>query len=369
VRIEAQKWLRGDEGDEEKGACITMQAVALGVAFQSSGPERLFNCARSICKLFIPKRSKAASAPVIRVSQVRALICDRIAEDGIELLRGAGLSVEIEPSIDREQLLDKVETYHILVVRSRTQVTREIIEAGRNLRIIARAGVGLDNIDLEAARARGLTVLNAPEAASNAVAELTIGLILAILHRLNSSRPTLGPSLRGKALGVIGLGRIGFLVAQKMKSAFNVKVIAHDPSPAPERLRELQAEAMDLDDLLALSDLASVHVPLTAETRHLINEERIARMKETAILVNTSRGGVVDEGALLEALQGGKLAGAGLDVYESEPPKDSRLVGLPNVVATPHIGAQTIETQSQLSLVIASKILEALKQAEAGNSY
>ncbi len=292
---------------------------------------------------------------------IRAIVCDRIGEDGIQLLRRSGLKVDVEPTVEQGELLNKIADYEIIVVRSRTQVTREVIEAGTKLRIIARAGVGLDNVDVRAAESKGVTVLNAPEAASNAVAELTIGLILTALHKLSSTKPDPTPTLRGRTLGVIGLGRIGFLVAYKLKSAFGLKLCVHDPKASMEKLLKLEATNTSLDDLLARSDVVTIHVPLLPETHHLMDERRISAMRDGAILVNTSRGGVVDEVALLEALEGGKLFAAALDVFEQEPPKDLRLARLSNFVATPHVGAQTAETQAEVSRGIATKILDALK--------
>jgi len=303
----------------------------------------------------------------VGLAKVGVLVCDPIGEDGVQLLRRTGLRVDVETALGQADLLKKISGYEVIVVRSRTKVTKEVIEAGTNLRIIARAGVGLDNVDVEAAESKGLIVLNAPEAASNAVAELAIGLILAVLHKLSIAKPDPAEGLTDKTLGVIGLGRIGFLVAHKLKSAFGVKPYVYDPKPSLEKLAKLQTENSSLETLLPRSDMVTIHVPLIPETHHLLDKRRISSMKDGAILVNTSRGGVVDEGALLRALESGKLRGAALDVFEHEPAPDPRLVRLPNFVGTPHIGAQTMETQEEVSRIVATKILESLKTTTSGN--
>jgi len=306
-------------------------------------------------------------------SQVKILVCDPIHRKGIEKLEEVGFKVDINPTISHKQLKKGVSEYDALIVRSRTKVTKEIIEAGKRLKIVGRAGVGLDNIDTETAQERGITVLNTPEAPAEAVAELTMGLILSLARNIPLADRTMkegkwikkkltGWQLSGKTLGTIGLGNIGLKVA-RLARAFGMKIlIAKRTPPAPELLKELDSEFIPLREMLQRSDLVTIHVPLTPQTRHMIGEEQLRLMKKGAHLINMSRGGVVDEKALLEALQSGKLGGAALDVYEEEPPKDLTLVRMPNVVCTAHIGAQTEEAQEIAATLIAEKMIASFKK-------
>ncbi len=304
---------------------------------------------------------------------MKVLVCDPIHEDGIKILKDAGFQVDINPEISYEELKEKVRNYDVLVVRSRTKVTREIIEAGEKLKVVGRAGAGIDNIDVEAAKEKGVKVLNTPEAPAIAVAELTIGLLLSLARQIPRADSSMkegrwakkefrGWQLNGKTFGVVGLGHIGEKVARLAK-AFGMKIlITKRTPPSPEILKELEAEFVSLDELLRRSDVISLHVPLTPQTYHMIGEKEIQLMKDGAFIINTSRGAVVDEKALFNALKSGKLGGAALDVYEMEPPKDYSLMKLPNVVCTPHIGAQTVEAQRAASTLLAQKIVETLKE-------
>jgi len=304
----------------------------------------------------------------------RVLVCDPICEEGIEKLRRAGFDVDVNPGISAEELRSVVSKYDVLVVRSRTKVTREVLDAGVRLKIVARAGSGTDNIDVKAAEERGVKVLNTPEASAFAVAELTIGLLLSLARRIPSAdrlmkegkwakKEFCGWELRGKVLGVVGLGNIGEKVA-KIAKALGMKILITKRTPPPsELLKELEAEFVPLQDLLKRSDVVTLHIPLTPKTYHFIGEKEIELMKDGAFLINTSRGAVVDEKALLRALQSGKLGGAALDVYKVEPPEDYTLMKLPNVVCTPHIGAQTAEAQKAAATLIAEKIIEAAKKS------
>jgi len=270
-------------------------------------------------------------------------------------------------------LKGRVRNYDVLVVRSRTKVTREIIEAGEKLKVVGRAGAGIDNIDVEAAKEKGVKVLNTPEAPAIAVAELTIGLLLSLARQIPRADSSMkegrwakkefkGWQLNGKTFGVIGLGHIGEKVARLAK-AFGMKIlITKRTPPSPEILRELEAEFVPLDELLKRSDIVSLHVPLTSQTYHMIGEREIQLMKDGAFIINTSRGAVIDEKALFKALKSGKLGGAALDVYEVEPPEDYSLMKLPNVVCTPHIGAQTVEAQRAAATLLAQKIVNELKR-------
>ena len=301
----------------------------------------------------------------------KILITDRIHEDGIKMLREVG-EVDVKTGLTTKQLLEEIKGYDVLVVRSATKVTKDVIEAGRKLKIIARAGAGLDNIDVQAASARGIELINAPEAPTIAVAELVIGLMLSWdrqLPRADASMKQgrwektqlMGSELRGKTLGIIGTGRIGRAVGYRAK-AFLMNLLAFDIGRSAEFAERTGARYVDLDTLLRESDFVTLHVPLLPETHHMIGRRELELMKPTAVLINTSRGEVVDEAALADALRKGKIAGACLDVYEREPPRDSPLLKLPNVILTPHIGASTIEAQREAAVLVAEKIKVALSK-------
>jgi D-3-phosphoglycerate dehydrogenase len=301
----------------------------------------------------------------------RVLVCDPIHEDGVKKLRDADFQVDMKTGISANELRNTVPNYEILIVRSRTKVTREIIEKGEKLKVIGRAGAGLDNIDLKAAEEKGIKVLNTPEAPAYAVAELTLGLMISLARRIPFADKTMkeekwlkkqliGWQLHGKILGVLGLGNIGGKVARLAK-AFGMKIlITKRTPPPPELLEELEANFVPLEELLRRSDIITIHVPLTPQTRHLIGEKEIALMKDGAFIINTSRGQIIDEKALYQALKKGKLGGAALDVFETEPPTSYDLIKLPNVVCTPHIGAQTVEAQRMAAILLVEKIIQAL---------
>ena len=305
-------------------------------------------------------------------SKMRILVCDPVHEEGIEKLKQAGFEVDVNPTITSEQLTKIVSNYDVLIVRSRTKVTKEIIEAGRQLKVIGRAGIGLDNIDLETAEKKGIMVFDVPAASANAAAELTAGLIISLarsIPRADNSmkegkwikKELMGGELRDKTLGIIGLGNVGGRIAKIAKALGMKMLITKRTPPAPELLRELEAEFVLLKELLQRSDVVTIHVPLTPQTKHMIGAQEIQLMKKSAFLINTSRGAIVDEKALLDALKSGKLGGAALVVYEIEPPKDLSLIKLPNVVCTPHIGAQTGRTQRITAVSLAEKIINTLK--------
>lgn len=300
----------------------------------------------------------------------KILICDTIHEEGIKKLKEAGFTVEEKTKITPEELVKVIGEYDAIVVRSRTKVTADVLRATKNLKVAARAGVGLDNIDVKEAEAKGVKVINTPEAPSVAVAELTIGFMLSLARaipladrKMKSSewiKSTLtGSELRNKTLGIIGFGRIGYQVAKRAK-AFEMKVLAYDVAleKLMDYVKEVGAEATTLQQLLKRSDFITLHVPLLPQTRHMIGEKEISAMKNGAYLINTSRGGIIEEEALKKALKSGKLAGAALDVFEEEPPKDTSLSGLDKVVCTPHIGAQTEEAQKDAGIIVAEKLIE-----------
>ena len=300
---------------------------------------------------------------------VKILVSDPIHRAGIERLEQLG-QVEVKVGLPREELVKSIKGQDVLVVRSATKVTREIIEAGENLKVIARAGMGLDNIDVGAARERGIKVVNAPEAPSVAVAELVFGLILGWVRHIPEAdlsmkqgkwekSKLMGSELRGKTLGIVGTGRIGREVAVRAK-AFGMNLLAHDIVRNEELVEQTGARYVDMETLLRESDFVTLHVPLTGQTERMIGKRELELMKPTAVLINTARGEVVDEQALAEVLRSGRIAGACLDVYTREPLVDSPLLGLPNVVLTPHLGASTEETQREAALIVAEKIKKAL---------
>jgi D-3-phosphoglycerate dehydrogenase len=303
----------------------------------------------------------------------KILICDPIDAEGVRKLRQVGFEIDNKPSINQAELEKIISGYDALVVRSRTKVTKQLLAKGSRLKVIGRAGAGVDNIDLEAAKKRGIAVLNTPEAPADSVAELTIGLILAVVRRISYADRSMkegkwikkeleGSLLNGKTLGLIGLGNVGIRVA-KIAKAFGMKILVTKRTPPSRELLDLLgAEFVLLEELLKRTDIVSVHVPLTEQTEGMIGEKELSLMKKGAVLINTSRGGIVDEEALLKALKSGKLGGAGLDIYQVEPPENLELVQLPNVVCTPHIGAQTKEAQKTASMLLADKIIQFFKE-------
>lgn len=299
---------------------------------------------------------------------VKILVTDKIHEDGVKLLREFA-DVEVATGLKPDELLGQVKGCDVLVVRSATKVTGEVIAAGKELKIIARAGVGLDNIDVKAAEARKIKVVNAPEAPTIAVAELALGHMLSFARHLPRAdagtkqgkwekKLLLGTELRGKTLGIIGTGQIGQAVGYRVK-AFQMNLLLHDVVQNKEFADKVGGKYVDLETLLRESDHVTLHVPLSPTTKHMIGKRELELMKPTAVLINTSRGAIVDEKALAEALQGKKIAGACLDVYEREPLTDSPLLKLPNVMLTPHIGASTLEAQRDAAVIIAKKIKDA----------
>lgn len=301
----------------------------------------------------------------------RVLVCDSINQAGIDSMKRAGLNVDYKPEIKADELVKTVKDYDVIVVRSRTKVTKDVVDAS-NAKIIARVGVGLDNVDTKAAEAKKIKVINAPEAASVAVGELAIGLMISLARSIPRAdaeakkgnwikKELMGSQLSGKYLGIVGVGNIGRNIG-RMAKALRMNLIGYDPYPiSKEFISETGMIVTDLNTLLESADFVTCHVPSTPETKHMFNAERLAKMKQTAYLVNTSRGEIIDENALYEALKSGKLAGAALDVFEVEPPTNKQLLSLPNLVCTPHIGAQTKEAQELASTVIAEKIIQILR--------
>ena len=300
------------------------------------------------------------------------LICDQVNPILNEILEKNGLKVTYEPEITPEQIGEKIENFEVVIVRSRTKITKDMIEKANKCKIIARVGVGLDNIDQIAAKEKEIRVINAVEGAMNAVAELVIGLMLSLAREIPRAdrevrngnwikKELMGSELKGKYLGIVGLGNIGKRLG-RLARALNMNLIGFDVLPIDEEFsKEVGLMKADLDTLLSSSDYVSLHVPLLDSTKHMINAERMAAMKNTARIINTSRGGVIDEKALAIALKTGKLGGAALDVFEVEPATSNELVAIPNFISTPHMGAQTKEAQSLAANVIAEKIIQILR--------
>jgi D-3-phosphoglycerate dehydrogenase len=300
------------------------------------------------------------------------LICDEVDAILNKILVDNGLKVSYKPEITPEQIKETIGQYDIVIVRSRTKLTKELIEKADKCKIIARVGVGLDNIDQETAKTKDIRVINAVEGAMNAVAELVLGLMLSLarqtargdreIRKGNWLKKELkGTELRGKYLGIIGLGNIGKRLG-RLAHALNMNIIGYDVVPIDEEFaKEVGLMKADLNTLLQSSDYISIHVPLLDSTYHLLDAQKMSTMKNTAKIINTSRGGVVDEVALYDAIKNGTLGGAALDVFEEEPATGNKLAELDNVILTPHIGAQTKEAQSLAANVIAEKIIQILR--------
>lgn len=296
------------------------------------------------------------------------LITDGLDESAQAVLRFC--SVDDRSGVTADELAGIIANYDALIVRGRTKVTASLLEAATNLKVVGRAGVGVDNIDLAAAKSRGVTVVNAPISTTLAVAELTFGLLLALVREIPRADASMkqgqwikkeleGAELYGKTLGILGMGHIGSEVARRAR-AFGMEVLGYDPMLSPEQILGRVAEPADRDELLARSDFISLHLPLTPETSGLFDADQFAKMKDGARIICAARGGIIDETALLAALESGKIAGAALDVFESEPPGATELVKHPRVITTPHVGAQTAEAQSRAAEDIAHEVLKAL---------
>jgi len=288
----------------------------------------------------------------------RILVADTIAEDGLERLRRAG-EVTVVSKLQEAELIERIPDFDALVVRSETKVTAPILEAGRRLRVVGRAGVGVDNIDVPAATRKGILVVNAPRGNIVAAAEHTIALLFAVRRGEWTKSKFMGTEIRGKTLGVIGLGNVGSEVA-KRAHGLEMEVVAYDPVVSVERAELFNVELVALKDLLERADFVTIHVPLVEANRNLIGAAELALMKPTARLVNTSRGGIVDENALYESLKSGHLAGAASDVFVNEPAGDHPLFTLPNFVATPHIAASTLEAQVSVAFDVAEEVAAVL---------
>jgi D-3-phosphoglycerate dehydrogenase len=299
------------------------------------------------------------------------LVTDRIGEEGLAILREK-LEVDVMLGMTPQELLDVIPNYEALAVRSETKVTSDVLKTAKNLVVVGRAGVGVDNIDVDAATERGIVVVNAPAAITIATAEHTLGMMLALARHIPVAHASItsgkwerskfvGVELRGKTLGVAGLGRIGAEVARRAR-AFDMRVIGYDPFVMPERFQSMGVTLVTMEQLLRESDFITLHLPLTAQNHHFLDTEQFAQMKPGVRVLNVARGELIAEPALLAALDTGKVAGAAIDVFESEPPPaDSTLLKHPNVVLTPHLGASAAEAQERLSVDVAEQLITALR--------
>ena len=301
------------------------------------------------------------------------LVCDGLEKTGVDQLRSAsGMIVDERPSIDAAELMDIIDGYEALIVRSKTRVTAELIDRAANLRVVGRAGTGVDNIDVSAATQRGIVVMNAAAGNTVTTAEHTMAMLLSLARQIPQAATStksghweknkfVGVELMGKTLGIVGLGRIGNAVASRAR-AFGMSVLAFDPYFTQEAARELGIEMIALDELIARSDFITLHTPLTDETRYLINAAAIEKMKPGVRLINCARGGLIDEHALYDGIVSGKVAGAALDVFEQEPTSpDNPLLSLNQVITTPHLGASTAEAQLGVATMIAEQVIDYLK--------
>ena len=300
----------------------------------------------------------------------KILLTDGLAENGLSILQPEA-QVDDRNGIDAQELLQVAGDYDAMIVRGRTKLTGQVFEVATRLKVVGRAGVGVDNIDLAAANSRQVTIVNAPTSTTLAVTELTVGFMFCLARHIPSADADMkkgqwtkkqlqGIELNGKTLGVVGMGNIGSEVAQRA-GALGIQVLGYDPLLTAEEITQRGAQPVSLLDLYSRSDFISLHVPLTPETRDMIDAQALGRMKRGARLICAARGGVIDETALLGALESGQISGAALDVFAQEPPGLTALVAHPNVIATPHIGAQTAEARARAAADIANEVLAALQ--------
>ena len=310
-------------------------------------------------------------------SKNRVLVSDNLSEEGIIKLREFA-DVDVLLDLSKDELKARIADYDALVVRSGTKATKEIVEAGTRLKVIGRAGVGVDNIDVETATERGILVVNAPSANTVSAAEHTIGMLLSLSRNIPAANGSMksgkwerkkymGVEVNGKVLGVIGLGRVGNEVA-KMAKGLGMRIVAYDPFISQDKARKLGIALSSFTDVISVADFITMHTPLVKDTHHLIGKEAFAQMKEGVRVINCARGGILDEAALAAAIRSGKVAGAALDVFENEPPKTSELLELGEVIMTPHLGASTKEAQKAAAVTIAEEVITALQNKPVRNA-
>jgi D-3-phosphoglycerate dehydrogenase / 2-oxoglutarate reductase len=310
---------------------------------------------------------------------MKILISDNLAEVGIQKLRSVpGFQVDVKTKLPREQLCQIIEDYDALVIRSATKATAAVIDAAPKLKVIARAGIGLDNVDIEAASRRGIVVMNTPEGNVITTAEHVIAMMFALSRNIPQANSSLkagnweksrfsGKEVFHKVLGIIGIGRIGRIVAERAQG-LKMNIIAYDPYISHEVVEKLGVKGVSLDELYAQSDYITVHTPMTKETRNLLNADAFRRMKKGVFIINCARGGIVNEQDLYDAIQSGMVAGAALDVFSQEPPKDNPLLSLDQVIATPHLGASTEEAQENVAIAVAEQVTDYLNRGTIRNA-
>ncbi|MGD0281217.1 MAG: phosphoglycerate dehydrogenase [Dissulfurispiraceae bacterium] len=309
---------------------------------------------------------------------MKVLVSDNISPKGVEILRNAGLAVDVKTGLKPDELKSIIGDYHALIVRSATKATADIIDAAKNLKVIGRAGSGLDNVDKAAASKRGIVVMNTPGGNTITTAEHTIAMIFAVARKIPQATASMangswekkkfmGTELYDKTLGIIGLGNIGGEVARRAQS-LGMQVIAFDPFLSEEKANEMGIEKIEVEELIKRADFITVHTPLTHETRNLIRAETIRTMKDGVYIINCARGGIINEKDLYDALESGKVAGAALDVFEQEPPVNNPLIGHDKVVCTPHLGASTQEAQENVALAVAEQIVDYLVHGTIRNA-
>lgn len=343
--------------------------------YLSSLIEMVYFCLGSGVFLFTKKRNIKSVGGI----SMKILVLDGVSEKGVEILREPGFDVEVfDGKLTEDQLVAKIVDFNAVIVRSATKITERVINAAPNLKIIGRAGVGVDNIDTNAATQAGVIVVNAPDGNTIAAAEQTLALILAVARNVPQANENLkkgkwmrkeylGVELREKVLGVIGLGRIGTAVAKRAQG-FQMKTIGYDPFVTEEKAQEIGIQLMTLDDVIRNADFLTVHLPLTKESRYMLDSTAFEKMKDGVRIINVARGGIIDEKALYEAVASGKVAAAALDVFEVEPTTESPLFELDNVIVTPHLGASTEEAQVNVALDVAREIVAVLQGAMATNA-
>lgn len=309
---------------------------------------------------------------------MKILVSDKVHETGVEKFKEAGFEVDEKTGLQPDEIKAIIKDYDGLVIRSATKVTADLLDAAENLKVVGRAGTGLDNVDIPSATAKKVVVMNTPGQNSNAAAELAIAMLFSLARHIPRACSSLkackwekkslqGREVMGKTLGVLGFGNIGRIVGE-LGRGVKMTVLAYDPYLSDDQIREKGGEPVTIDELLARSDYISIHVPKTEETTNLFNSETIGRMKDGAYLINCARGGIVNEDALYDALASGKLAGGALDVFETEPPGEHKLLELENFICSPHIGASTLEAQINVAVAVADQIITFLNGGEAVNA-
>ncbi len=307
---------------------------------------------------------------------MKILAADKISREAVEELKKAA-DVVTDFDISHEKLSEEIKKYDIVIVRSRTKITKDILEVAPKLRAVIRAGVGLDNIDIEYAKEKGVKVINTPEAPTESVAELAVGLMLSLARNIPKADHSVkegewkkkslkGVELKGKTLGVIGLGRIGKRVAE-LASSFGMKIIAHDRNPHAYFLEKINGKNTSLIDLLKEADFLTIHLPLTSQTKDMISEKELKSIKSSAYIINTARGGIINENALYEALKNGEIAGAALDVFWDKKPFESKIMEVRDkIIFTPHLGSTTREAQEKVGKLLVEKIMKLIEHEKKG---